>query len=272
MPPGKPAPPYSDVLTRESERRLKAIVGQLPTPVAIIGGHGVRLRTSPAWKRQFNEEYFGSRDIDLLYRVEKEWTEREFRESAAAACGQRIRDAGFKPAGVFRFELYLDNDGKELAEAPQPPKQAGLDFQILSLDPMVGYPHPLRKKVMGFEAAEETILAEVFTDKGQGTRLKGWRNVILPTAPALIASKLYWLPQRTKDDKRRKDLCDIYALAQYGGSTAKDIRTIVHHRLPDARKLVDTCVTHSELEAACNHLAIRPAEFRAVVGPLALRP
>lgn len=77
-----PNPVYDDLLTVESGRRLAAIVQKLPEPVALCGGHAVRYRVRDEWKRQFNQEYFGSRDIDVAYHVRPDWTDEQLEESA----------------------------------------------------------------------------------------------------------------------------------------------------------------------------------------------
>lgn len=268
-----PTPVYADVLTRESAARLAALVRDLPQPVALAGGHAVRHVVRDLWERRFGEEYFGSRDIDVCYLVEPHWTEAEFRASAAGQAPLRIREIGYKPMGVFRFGLWVDNDGKALDREPGPPKMLAIDYHVLAIDPMVTHVHPLSKKVLGFHPIDEPLLGRAFHESGLRTAVDGLGpSVYVPTTSLLSATKLKSLPDRDKEDKAIKDLCDLYALTAFGGSHLAEVRRVVHRVLPDARGLVDAALRHDSLPRAVEHLAITLADYRAAVGPLALPP
>lgn len=268
-----PEPVYADLLTSASRERLKALVRDLPHPVAIAGGHAVRLRVQEAWRRRFGQEYFGSRDIDLVYLVDPAWTEEAFRESAAGRAPVRIREVGYRPVGVFRFGIVLDADGRVLEAEPGPPKIRGVDFDTLYLDPIVTHVRPDSKKVLGFDAVDEPLLAPVFRDAGLRSILPEYgENVFLPVAPMLVATKLRSLPGRDKEDKGIKDLCDLYALVTYGGSGMEETRSIVHAHLPDAAKLVGEALRSPFVEDAARHLDVSWRDIEAVLSPLALRP
>src|SRR5581483_885534 len=111
-----PEPEYNDVLTRASADRLAQLVRDLPHPVALAGGHAVRLRVEKEWRRAFGQEYFGSRDIDLCYYVDPAWSSQELRESAVGRAPARIREVGYKPLGMFRFGIILDSKGNVLEQ------------------------------------------------------------------------------------------------------------------------------------------------------------
>lgn len=224
-----PTPIYSDVLTKASAERVAQLVRDLPHPVALAGGHAVRLRVEAAWRQAFGQEYFGSRNIDLVYLVEPAWSKDEFRASAAGKAPKRIKDAGYEPVGTFRFGLILDKDGKPLKKEPLSPAIRGIDYDTLYLDPIVTHKRDDSKEILGFEPVDEPLLAPVFHDASLRTPLpKLGENVFLPVAPMLIATKLKSLPDRTKDDKAIKDLCDLYALFTFGGATMDEIRRLVH--------------------------------------------
>lgn len=268
-----PTPVYRDVLTRESAARLAALVRELPHPVALAGGHAVRHAVRDQWERRFGEEYFGSRDIDVCYLVEPHWTLEEFRASAAGQMPQRIRAIGYQPMGVFRFGLWMDNDGKVLDREPAPPKMLAIDYHVLALDPMVTHVHPRSKEVLGFHPIDEPLLAHTFHEPELRTPAHDLgRNAYVPTPPMLVATKLKSLPGRNKEDKAIKDLCDLYALVAFGGARHLEIRHVVHRLLPDARRLVDAAVRHPSVPQAVGHLDLAEADFRAAVGPLALPP
>lgn len=267
-----PNPVYADVLTRESARRLEALLRDIPHPVAVVGGHAVRLRVLDGWKREFGGEYFGSRDIDVIYHVDPKWSIDEFRKSAAGRAPQRIRDIGFRPMANNRFGIIIDSEGHELEKEPGPPKFARIDYDTLYLDPLVTHVHPAAKAVLGYAPTDEPLADLAFTDPAHRTLVPGLgANVYVPSAPVLVATKLHSLPGRTKDDKAVKDLCDLYALVQYGGARERDIRATIHRLLPaKARELVDAAMRSEYLPQAAEHIEVEQAALRAALAPLAL--
>ncbi len=268
-----PTPVYRDILTEESRDRLVQLVQDLPHPVALAGGHAVRYIVQANWMDRFGEGYFGSRDIDVCYYVDPEWTTDEFRNSAAGRAPQRISEIGYKPMGLFRFGLWVDADGNVLDEEPESPSMLGVDYDILCIDPMVTHVHQDAKEVLGYNPIDEPLLAHTFTDETLRTTVDEFGpDVYVPTAPLLSTTKLNSLPDRDKLDKAVKDLCDIYVLAAHGGASNRAIRTTVHQLLPTAPELVRGALNHESLPTALDHLDLVEADFNAVVGPLELPP
>ena len=52
-----PNPVYVDLLTQESEKRLAALVRDIPHPVTLAGGHAVRLRVQERWFERHQQGY-----------------------------------------------------------------------------------------------------------------------------------------------------------------------------------------------------------------------
>lgn len=268
-----PKPVYDDVLTQESEARLTRLVDDLPQPVALAGGHAVRYAVTERWTRRFGEDYFGSRDIDVCYLVDPDWSEEQLRKSAAGQAPDRIKELGYKPMGSYRFGLWVDNEGNVLDREPDPPKMLGVDYHVLAIDAMVTERHPLDKEVLGFTPIDEPLLKHVFQDPAYRTTLDELGpSVHLPTAPVLVATKLKSLPDRGAPDKAVKDLCDLYALTAFGGASTTDIRTVTHEVLAGVPQLVDGAIQHDHLEDALDHLDLSAEDYRAAVGPIALPP
>lgn len=268
-----PNPVYADFLTEASERRLTALLRDLPHPVALVGGHAVRLLVRDAWKVQYGTEYFGSRDIDVVYEVDPSWTKDKFRKSAAGQAPARMASLGFTPWANNRFGVIISADGTALAEEPGPPKFRGLDYDTLYVDPLVTRIHPASKQVLGYHPTDEPLVSLAFEDPSHRTLVRELGNsVYLPSASLLVATKLNSFPNRTKDDKAVKDLCDLYALIQYGGTRDREIRATIH-RLLGARvpELVQSTLTSPQLPTAASHLDLEEGALRAVIGPLALR-
>lgn len=268
-----PDPVYSDLLTRESEKRLAALVHDLPHPVALAGGHAVRLRVQEKWRERHQQAYFGSRDIDIAYLVDAAWTEEELRASVAGRARSRIESIGYRASGAYSFSLHLDEQGNEMKELPRLGRIPGVDYHVLKIDAMVTNAHPKQREVLGFNPIDEPLLAAVFHDASLRSTLPQFGpGVYLPTSPVLVGTKLKSLPERTQDDKAVKDLCDLYALAVFGGASQRMIRAHIHRALPNVRELVAAALSDSFLEQASRHLDVAVRDFRAVIGPLALPP
>jgi len=249
-----------------------ALVSDLPTPVALAGGHAVRERVKTSWMARFGQDYFGSRDIDLAYFVTPGWTRAEFAASAVAHAPRRLRELGFEPSGMFRFRLVLDDDGNALAREPNMGFE-GIGYHILYVDPMVTAQHPLAREVIGFTAIDEPLLASAFSDPGAASRPAGYpEGVLLPSTALLVATKLSSLPRRTKGDKPIKDLCDLYALVAFGGMNASEIRGTIHALLSDVPRRIDVVLQEPHLPQAIDNLGIGSRDFQSVIGPLAVRP
>ena len=266
-----PRPVYSDLETQISAERLEALVRDLPHPVALAGGHAVRWTVGEAWRERFGEDYFGSRDIDLAYQVEPAWTEDEFRASAAGQAPERIKAMKYEPHGMYRFRLLVDASGMIIKDEPAPPAIAGVDYAQLFLDPLMTAEHTMARRVLGWQPLVEPLLAPVFRDRDRRRELTELgSNVYLPSPGSLIATKLGHIEDRA-GDKALKDLCDIYALAAYGGTDAPMLSLEIHDVLPDAPRRVQLAIGHEHLRDACDHLDVRAQDYRAVVGPLAIR-
>ncbi|MEK6975292.1 MAG: nucleotidyl transferase AbiEii/AbiGii toxin family protein [Candidatus Thermoplasmatota archaeon] len=259
-------------MTRASAERLHALVAGLPHPVALAGGHAVLHTVQERWRARFGQDYFGSRDIDVIYHVDPKWTDEQVRRSAAALAPKRIMALGYKPIS-FRYVQILDENGRILDKEPT----FGIeDVSVyhLYIDPMVTHPHPELSKVWGTETIiDEPLLTEVFQNENARRLLPEFGdNVYLPLPPYLVATKLHSLTTRTKDDKAVKDLCDLYALVAYGGSTSLEIRRLIHFALPDVAERVRFALGSPHLSKALEHLDLAKADFDAVIGPLSLRP
>lgn len=267
-----PSPIYDDVLTKASEGHLRSLIGDLPDPVAIAGGHAVRLLVERRWRVAFGERYFGSRDIDVVYFVNPSWTRKQLADSPAGRASARIVALGYKRSGAFRFEAVLNEMGQVVDDRPPSPSLEGVDFHVLYVDLIVTHLHPDIRSILGFVPADEPLLESVFTDVGMQVPAEDFEpKALLPVPGLLVASKLKHLPQRTKDDKAIKDLCDLFALVQYGPSSLAEIRAIVHGKLQTAAELVQMAVGHSLLKEAVKHLGVSIVDYRAAVGPLAAR-
>lgn len=183
--------------------------------------------------------YIGSRDIDIGFHINKNWSEALLKKSEFSSAIRQIEDIGFRS---ISFRLVKDFDletGRELT----PEESARLPLhQIfhLSVDPVVDYIHPLIKDVLGFVPIDEPLLSLVFTEKlSDTTRLFG-TNVLLPKTHVLLAMKLNSVTSSDREHKRIKDIADIYALLWFSDIKITQLKSDLFHIYPEekARKTV----------------------------------
>ncbi len=79
------------------------------------------------------------------------------------------------------------------------------------------------KEIIGFTPIDEPLLELAFS--GESTLVKEFgKKLLLPSATLLLAMKINSLPQRQKDHKKTKDLCDIFSLLWYADIDVKSAK------------------------------------------------
>ncbi|MHB8603463.1 MAG: hypothetical protein ACYC6W_12180 [Nitrosotalea sp.] len=261
---------YQNYETEISQEHLNAVFAQMKEPVCLLGGWAVYLTVNRQFNRTHGRNYLGSRDIDLGFHVDPTWSTKELESSALAQSVKILKDRGFIGLSS-RFVKYYDiNTKKELTEA-QAKKMQSYDMFQLYVDPMSDNLHAEAQKIVGFPLLDESLLSQVFVN-GKFTVLSEFGGKFkLPTPEVLIAAKLKSAPNRPKDDKRIKDISDIYALAWYSGVDFKDLRQSVQ-KISGVQKIHDTVsgFTASEYAAVSNAIGIDSAEISRVINELAL--
>ncbi len=93
------------------------------------------------------------------------------------------------------------------------------------VDPIVNEIHPSFRETFGFTPVDESLLSPVFQDKSNRIELKEFNKLLwLPSPEILLATKIKSVPNRTRDEKLIKDICDIYALNWYSGKNFKKLK------------------------------------------------
>jgi hypothetical protein len=196
---------------KTSEKQLEQVFKRLPAPTCLLGGWAAYYIVNMNFEKANGRTYIGSRDIDIGFHIDREWTEEQLKESQFVTAITTIENMGFRSVS-FRLIKDFDIDtGKELT----PEESAKLPlYQIFQLyiDPVVDYIHPRIKDLLGFVPIDEPLLSLVF-QYGMYTIANLFeRRVFLPEPHVLLAMKLNCAPKRDKENKRIKDIADIYAL------------------------------------------------------------
>jgi len=211
----------NDVKT--SERQLEKIFRKLPSPICLLGGWAAYHIVNKSFEKANGRRYIGSRDIDIGFHIDKKWTDKQLKKSKFATAIGIIENMGFRSIS-FRLVKDFDLDtGRELT--PEESTRLPL-YQIFQLyvDPIVDHIHPKIKDLLGFVPIDEPFLSLVFKDKMHTKTTLFEKTVLLPKPRVLLAMKLNSAPKRDKENKRIKDIADIYALLWHSGITLQQLK------------------------------------------------
>lgn len=108
--------------------------------------------------------YVGSRDVDIGFHIDKDWTEKQLRESGFASAISAIEKIGFRSVS-FRLAKDFDIDtGRELTPEEASKRPLYQIFQLF-IDPIVDYIHPKIKDTLGFVPIDEHSCPSCFNTK-----------------------------------------------------------------------------------------------------------
>jgi len=91
------------------------------------------------------------------------------------------------------------------------------------IDLMVDNVHPSFRGIFKFDPLDENLLSMVFEKTKKRTELKKFKKLLwLPAPEILLSTKIKSLPNRT-EDKKIKDICDIYAISFFSKKNVKEL-------------------------------------------------
>jgi hypothetical protein len=207
---------YRDAETDFSRNYLKEILGSIQQPFCLMGGWSVYLTLNEKFQRATGREYPGSKDIDLGFHLDPEWTPKEFKASPMGKAIPKIESMGFVPES-FRFVKQYHLTEKRELTAEEKKHLPQYEIFNLYIDLLVDSKDPKRFKVAGFNALEEPLLEGVFSGSDSVTTNIEGVNIVMPAPRLLMEMKVKSFPGRTADDKRTKDLIDLCGLLLYSG-------------------------------------------------------
>ena len=105
---------YEPNETKTSQKQLEQTFKSLKGPACLLGGWAVYHIVNKNFEKANGRPYIGSRDIDIGFHIDKEWTEKQLKESCFVSAIEAIEKIGFKSVS-FRLIKDFDIDtGKEL--------------------------------------------------------------------------------------------------------------------------------------------------------------
>lgn len=260
---------YQDNEIKISQEHLTAIFSNMKEPVCLLGGWAVYLTVNEKFNQANGRNYLGSRDVDLGFHVDPKWSTTELQRSALAQSVKILKDRGFVGVG-FRLVRYYDMDTKKEITEEEAKKKRPYEIFQLYVDTMSDNIHTDAQKVLGFPLLDEQLLSYVFND-GRFTSMSDFGGTFkLPAPEILVSTKLKSVLDRTKDDKRIKDICDIYALLWYSSKTLPELKKEVT-AIFGREKIVDTIskFTDDDYSQVSTVTGVDKAEIIQVIGELA---
>ena len=253
---------------KTSEKQLEKIFKQLKSPICLLGGWATYYIVNRNFEKANGRKYIGSRDIDIGFHIEENWTKEQLGKSQFIAAIKTLESIGFRSVS-FRLIKDFDLDtGKELT----PEEAAKLPlYQIFQLyiDPVVDYIHPKINNLLGFIPIDEPLLSLVFRDKMYNKAILCEKTLLLPKPHVMLAMKLNSAPERDTENKRIKDIADIYALLWHSNislSQLKDQLFSIYSK-EKARKTIQS-FTKEDIEKASIAIGINAKEISRLFAEL----
>ena len=196
-----------------SSNYLKKVISKINDPIVIIGGWATYFTVNENYKKEFNSNYLGSRDIDLGFNTVK-----SFKETSAI-----LEKEGFNFVSFRYFKEIHYDTGKELTKAETITLP---DFKIFKMyvDVIISETNDQVVKELGFHPVDEPLIKFIIQDKKYRTELIEFnRKLWLPAPFLLVAGKVNSIVNRTQDHKKIKDYCDLISLCLYSGDDINNI-------------------------------------------------
>lgn len=215
---------YESFETEISFEYLGKIIKKLEEPICLLGGWAVYLTVNDNFKRLMHRDYIGSKDIDLGFHVDKNWTLEELKKSPIVKTLISLeKELDFKPLAYRLFKQFHIDEKREVSE--EEAKILPVHFLLpLYVDLIVDNLHLKFKEVTGLFALDEPLLKFAFENEEDRTELKFIKKLWMPKPSLLLATKINSVVNRDKEHKKIKDICDIYALLSYSGIDIKKLK------------------------------------------------
>jgi hypothetical protein len=251
-----------------SEKYLEKIFKLIKGNTCLLGGWAVHHIVNKNFEKTTSRSYIGSRDIDIGFHIDKNWSKEQLRKSEFCTALKQIENMGFQPISFRLAKDFHKETGKELT----PTESTKLPLhEIFSLyvDPIVDHIHPGIKPLLGFVPIDEPLLSLVFTTRLSITASLFGTSVRIPQTHVLLAMKLNSVINRDKEDKRIKDIADIYALLWHSDTKITRLRNQLFTIYPKekARKTTQT-FTKQEFQKVSKILGINTNEITRVLTEL----
>ncbi|MBU3913360.1 MAG: hypothetical protein KKE50_04665 [Nanoarchaeota archaeon] len=248
---------YKEFETRTSYNYLKEVINSLNEPVCLLGGWAVFFHVNNKFQKAQGMPYLGSRDIDLGFHIEDDLTNSILHQTISILKGK----LKFQPLSFRMMKEIHTETAEEIKEGEIVPAHFIFPMYV---DLIVDTIPKSFKSAFGFDPIDEPLLKIAF-EKDENVIMKEFeKKLLLPKPELLLAMKINSLPNRDKEHKRIKDLCDIFALAWYTDINLNELDLSKYV----SKKSIKTCnklITDDDLEKVAVQLGHDKEEIKRVI-------
>lgn len=215
---------YQKYETENSYTYLRQVVDLLEEPVCILGGWAVYFSVNETYKKEKGQNYLGSKDIDLGFNLDANIDKSQLKNTMMQKTISLLEKDRFCPIGSRYYKDISIEDGRELTHEESKTEFSHNVFKMY-VDLLVDKIHPDFKEIFRFDPYDEELLSLVFENPKNRTELVKFKKLLwLPSPEILLSTKIKSLPDRT-EEKKIKDICDIYAISFFSNKKVKDLIT-----------------------------------------------
>jgi hypothetical protein len=213
---------YQKYETDNSYKYLQQIIDLLEEPICLLGGWAVFFTVNELYKKETGSDYLGSKDIDLGFHIDMNFKEHQLKNTTMGKTILLLEKNVFQSQGSRYYKDLSTENGRELTVEESRKEPAHNVFKMY-IDLMVDNVHPSFRKIFKFDPLDEDLLNLVFEKTTMRMELTKFKKLLwLPAPEILLSTKIKSVPNRS-EDKRIKDICDIYAISFFSNKKVKEL-------------------------------------------------
>lgn len=217
---------YTENETEISKSNLSSVISNTKEPVCLLGGWAVYIAVNQRFKADQGRNYLGSRDIDLGFYIDDTWSDEQLQRSAFSRSIKTLKNIKYYGIGS-RLVQHYDLQTKKILTEAESKRRLKYEMFDLFVDLIVDKIHPRTKKLFGLVPIDEPFLTDVFLGNLFSKSKYFGSEILLPHTEVLVSMKINSVLGRNKEDKRIKDIADIYSLMWYTDEKFLDLKNKV---------------------------------------------
>jgi hypothetical protein len=247
-----------------SRKFLKDILLALDEPVVILGGWAIFFTINERYRETTGREYIGSRDIDLGFEIpENNLDKTHFAQSYEIL----TKSLGFRPIS-FRLFAEFDQETGEVLDPDKARKIPSHQIVRLYIDLVVDRITQDFVSHFNFTPIDEPLLTHVYDSVTNRREIREFdRSIWIPDPGLLLAMKMKSCPNRDREHKKVKDICDITALLLFAGDEA--VKGVVNFLDSHAIKRFQDSMKNEEIARASEIINIDLSTIESVLNKIA---
>src|SRR3989344_1953588 len=219
---------YKEFETKTSYNYLRNVIKNLNEPICILGGWAVFFHVNKNFEKSQGRPYLGSRDIDLGFNI----------------------SGNLKQSALSKTILILTEK---------------LNFKPLSFRLMKEIHIETEEEIKDGQIVPAHFIFPMYVDLIVDSIPKDFKKLLIPKQELLLAMKATSLPNRDKEHKKIKDICDMFALAWYSDINFDEVNLTKYV----SKKILKKClksITNKDFERASVWISHEKEELKRVIG------